>query len=109
VISYVPLVITQPNVPSVKVTDTQLVNVLAQKDTSKLWNTYVQDVLINVTLVSIIKKTVLNVLKTESTNQSVLAHKVSITLTNKLTVQLVTKNVNLVSMLLITVSSVLKD
>lgn len=55
------------------------------------------------------KKTVKFVLKTEFTFQFVLAQLVSITLKNKLTVQLVTKNVNLVSLLLTTVSNVMKD
>jgi hypothetical protein len=78
-------------------------------DISNPTNNYVQDVLTNVMDVVKPKKTVKFVLKTEFTFQFVLVQLVSITLKNKLTVQLVTKNVNLVFLLLTTVSNVMKD
>jgi hypothetical protein len=78
-------------------------------DISNPTNNYVQDVLTNVMDVVKPKKIVKFVLKTEFTFQFVLVQLVSITLKNKLTVQLVTKNVNLVFLLLTTVSNVMKD
>lgn len=84
-------------------------NVIAHMDISNPTNNYVQDVHTNVMDVMKPKKTVKFVLKTEFTFQFVLAQLVSITLKTKLTVQLVTKNVNLVSLLLTTVSNVMKD
>jgi hypothetical protein len=83
--------------------------VIAHMDISNPTNNYVQDVLTNVMDVVKPKKTVKFVLKTEFTFQFVLVQLVSITLKNKLTVQLVTKNVNLVFLLLTTVSNVMKD
>jgi len=86
-----------------------LQNVTAQVVTSKPTKTYVQNVPINVSLVNYKKKTVLNVLKTESILHYVPVQMDIITLKDKPTVQLVTKNVKLVFLLLTTVSLVLKD
>jgi hypothetical protein len=96
-------------VPSVEETESLPQNVIAHMDISNLTNNYVQDVHTNVMDVLNLKNIVKFVLKTEFMFQSVLAQLVSITLKTKLTVQLVTKNVNLVSLPPTTVSNVLKD
>jgi hypothetical protein len=96
-------------VPSVEETELLPQNVIAHMDISNPTNNYVQDVHTNVMDVMKPKKTVKFVLKTEFTFQFVLVQLVSITLKTKLTVQLVTKNVNLVFLLLTTVSNVMKD
>jgi hypothetical protein len=96
-------------VESVKVTESPSQIVSAHTDTSKITLYYVQNVLINVILVKVPKKPVPFVLKTEFIFLSVPAHTDIITLISKLTAQLVTKNVNLVSKPPITVSNVLKD
>jgi hypothetical protein len=96
-------------VPSVEETELLPQIVIAHMDISNPTNNYVQDVHTNVMDVLNPKNIVKFVLKTEFMFQSVLAQLVSITLKTKLTVQLVTKNVNLVSLPPTTVSNVLKD
>jgi hypothetical protein len=103
------VMISTITVESVEETESLPQNVIAHTDISKITNNYVQDVHTNVMDVLNPKNIVKFVLKTEFMFQSVLAQLVSITLKNKLTVQLVTKNVNLVSLPPTTVSNVLKD
>jgi hypothetical protein len=106
-----PVMDTHTIVESVKVTDSvdMVLLVNAHMDTSNNGLSYVQNVLTNVTLVNKKKNTVPFVLKTEFIFLSVLVHMDITISTYKLTVQPVTKNVNLVSKLLTTVSNVLKD
>jgi hypothetical protein len=96
-------------VKSVKETESSLQNVIVHTDTLKPTPLYVQNVHTNVIPVSMSKITVLNVSKTEFMLRFVTVQLVIITLKKLLTVQLVTKNVNLVFLLLTTVSNVLKD
>jgi hypothetical protein len=96
-------------VESVKVTELPTQTVIAHMDTMKLTPLYVQNVHTNVMDVLMLKKTVPNVSKTEFMLHYVTVQLVIITLKKLLIVQLVTRNVNLVFLLLITVSNVLKD
>lgn len=107
--SNVKLVFMNTIVLSVKETESITQNVPVHQDTSKLCKIYVQDVTINVLNVLITKNIVISVLKTESMYQFVLAHLVTMPSKMLLIVQLVTKNVFNVFLLLTTVLFVLKD
>lgn len=109
VTSHVNLVLLPLSVLFVEETELENQNVPAHLVTSKPMKIFAQDVHTNVSLVNTLKITVLNVPKTESMNQFVTVLKDTITLMNLLTVQLVTKNVNLVFLPPTTVSLVLKD
>lgn len=102
-------VIRTITVLSVKETESLPQTVIAHMVTMKPTPLYVQDVHTNVILVLMPKITVLNVLKTEFMLHYVTVQLVIIILKKLLIVQLVTRNVNLVFLLLITVSNVLKD
>lgn len=94
-------------VTHVKVTELVLQLVNVQPDISKPLLKTVQSVTINVPLVLNSTTNVLYVPKTELVNQLVIAQMVLIMLITKLYVQLVTKNVKDVYLVLITVSLVL--